>query len=553
MSEERADPTLADYVDVLRRNLRLIVVVALALPVLAFLWSAQQSARYRASAEVMLNTQNLASAVTGISTGYVDPTRFGETQAKLARIPAVVQSALRRAKVRDMTTADLVANSSVAPRNDADFLTFTVESGRSEEATRLATAYARAFTAYKLNSDTRTLALARAELESRLEDLRERGSENGAVVSDLQKKIQDLRTLELLQAPATVVAAAADAVKVAPTPVRNAVLALLVGLILGVAVALLRNTLDRTIRTEDEIERALALPLLARIPTDRRARAKEQLAMLEERSNYSAEAFRILRTNLELANIDLQARVLLVSSATSGEGKSTTAANLAIAIGRAGRSVALVDLDLRRPTLATYFGFGGRPGVTDVLQGRLNVASALAPVRLPTPDPSMSRRSQMAGRISVLTAGTPPASNPGELISSERLAPMLDELREQFDVVLVDTPALLEVGDAMRLMSEVDGVVVVVRMGTVDTRGLKELARNLETVPTPKLGFVVTDVEPRQTYGVRSDGYATDGRRDEPARPKAGRSVTNDAPARAPSAERPPGERRWAPGVTGDR
>ena len=133
---------------------------------------------------------------------------------------------------------------------------------------------------------------------------------------------------------------------------------------------------------------------------------------------------------------------------------------------------------------------------------------------------------------------------------------MFDELREQFEVVLVDTPALLEVGDAMRLMSDVDGVVVVVRMGTVDTRGLKELARNLETVPTPKLGFIVTDVEPRQTYGVRADGYATDGRRDEPApatTPVPRRPVTNDAPARSPSAERPPGERRWSPGVTRDR
>ncbi len=175
-SEEQADPTLADYVDVLRRNIRLILVVALAFPVLAFLWSAQQSAMYRASAEVMLEHAESRSAVTGISIGYVDPARFGETQATLARVPAVVQSAIKRAKVQ--RPDDGRARSRTRPSRPGTTPTSSPSRSRTvgaRHATRLATAYARAFTSYKLQlGHENALARARESSKSRLEELRER-------------------------------------------------------------------------------------------------------------------------------------------------------------------------------------------------------------------------------------------------------------------------------------------------------------------------------------------------------------------------------------------
>ena len=515
-SRERPELTLADYLAVLRRNVWLILIVALTLPLAAYLWSSRQPAVYRATSEVLLSTQNLGSAVTGISIGYVDPGRFGETQAALARVPAIARSAISRAKVRDLTAAQLLAASTVAPRNDADFLTFTVDNRRRDHAARLATAYARAFTSYKLNTDTRTLSLARQELEGRLEELREQGATGGALFRDLQEKIQNLRTLELLQAPATVVAPAFEAAQIAPTPIRNAAIALVLGVLAGVAVALLKNALDRTIRTEEEIERALGLPLLARLPTpERRLRGDERLAMLDEPSGMaSAEAIRILRTNIELANVDLRAQVLMTTSATPGEGKSTTIANLAIALGRAGRSVALVDLDLRQPTLATFFDLTGRPGVTEVVQGRVPLSEALTPLRFGAAVSRMSPVSRIPGSVSVLTAGAQ-VVNPGELIGSETLDAVLNELRATHDLVLVDAPPVLEVGDAMTLSARVDAVFVVVRLGSFDSRSLTELARSLATAPAPKLGFVLTNVDRRHAYGGRVYGQGSSGRRDE--------------------------------------
>lgn len=524
-SDGRPELTFVDYLDVLRRHLWLIAIVAVAIPLATFAWSSRQPAVYRASAEVLLSTQNLGSAVTGISTGYVDPGRFGETQAALARVPAVAGAAVARARVPGVTAAELLESSSVAPRDDADFLAFTVDNGRPDHAVRLATAYAEAFTRYKLSADTRTLTIARKELENRLRELRAQGTTRGALVTDLQEKIQNLRTLELLQSPATVVASATEADQISPAPMRSAVVGLLLGLLGGIGLAFLRNTLDRTIRSEDEVERLLALPLLARLPMpERKFRHDERLSMLDDPTDSAAEAVRILRTNLELANSDLGAQVLMVTSAGPGEGKSTTIANLAVALARGGRSVALVDLDLRQPLLANLFGLDGRRGVTDVTRGAVPLAEALTPLRFATPVTTLARSTGTAGSLSILAAGSQTPS-PGELMGSESLYAILEELRETHDLILVDAPPLLGVGDAMTLSARVDAVFVVVRLGLADQRTLKELGRALNTMPTRKLGFVLTGVDPRHTYGGRDYGQTP------PYRPEAtARRLSRPAP-----------------------
>jgi capsular exopolysaccharide synthesis family protein len=232
--------------------------------------------------------------------------------------------------------------------------------------------------------------------------------------------------------------------------------------------------------------------------------------MLDEPSEASAEAVRRLRTNLELANIDGDAKVIMVTSAAEGEGKSTTVANIAVALADSGKTVALVDLDLRRPSLAAFFRLESRAGVTDVALGRIKLDEALVAVPL-----SGSAARSLNGarspvpeeRLHVLPSGRSLPANPAEFVGSQAVARLLAELRRDHDFVLVDAPPLLSVVDAMTLSTRVDAVFAVVRLGVANRPMLEDVARSLDRSPATKLGFVLTGSDDRKVYGSPGYGY----------------------------------------------
>jgi non-specific protein-tyrosine kinase len=249
--------------------------------------------------------------------------------------------------------------------------------------------------------------------------------------------------------------------------------------------------------------------------------------MLEGPAEVDAEAVRRLRSNLELANLDVNARVIMVTSSVSGEGKSVTVANLAVALARSGRRVVLVDLGLRKPAVGRLMGIGYRPGLTDVAIDRITLERALVPVRLEAAEPiklasrSRARRDpeepspvgpDAAGQLRVLPAGFLPAS-PGELVGTRAVANILEELREEADFVLVDAPPLLAVSDALTLSTRVDALLVVVRLGVVDRPMLRELSRQLDVSPARKLGFVVAGAEVLEGYGYQGSQARGEARR----------------------------------------
>jgi tyrosine-protein kinase len=548
--------TLAEYLAIVRRRKWAAIVPVLLVPIVAFAYASQQPAVYAASSEVLLSRQDLGSALSGVTNAdiFTDPDRFAATQAALARVPEVARRAVDEAGVRDVSPAELLAGASVTPHGNADLLEFTVHNADPEVAIRLASAYAAAYTGYRLELDTASLANARRDLLRNLAALERRGATDTPLFRELTQKVQELRTMELLQTRAEVVKTADSASQVAPTPRRNALLGLAVGLLLGLGAVFLWEALDRRVRDEEEIHRLLGIPLLSRLPAPRTAR----LAMLDDPSDADAEAVRRLRTSVEFANLDVKAKVLMVTSSVGVEGKTTTISNLAVALARAGHRVALVDLDLRKPMVGRFFGLELRPGLADAAIERVTLERALVPISLhaaepirlarasrlipPVDESSEGPRSHAQGQLYVLPAGFLPAS-PGELVGTQAVAGILARLREQMDFVLVDAPPLLTVSDAATLSTRVDAVLVVVRLGLVNRPMLRDLHRELDASPAPKLGFILTGVEPTELYGLGTYGYRGKGEAPEQpvSAPIAPSEVEEAAPAYADRSPQPRG------------
>ena len=513
--EDRAEgSTISTYLRILRRRRWITVVCALVVPLSAWLVSTHQQAEYESSAEVYVSRQNIASALTGIedTTLIVDERRAAETQARLAETPDVARATLQKLRISDRTADELLDQLAVSPRGNTDILGISVVDTNPVLAARLADEVARQFVAYRASLDTAALRKARREAQATLLALRAQGKEGTELYRSLEQKDQELATLEALSTDrVSVVRRAGAATQVAPQPLRNTILGLFLGVALGVGLAFLVDALDTRVRSASEIGERLSLPLLARLPAPPRKLAREdRMVMISQPTGAPAEAFRMLRTNLDFVLLDSDARTLLVTSAVEKEGKSTTAANLAVALVRAGRRVALVDLDLRRPYLERFFALPTTPGLTDVALGRATLSAILQRVDLGTGFRSSERYSGNGrandrddqGALDVLASGPIPP-DPGEFVGTRRLAKILSELREMYDVVVLDSPPLLRVGDAMTLSTKVDGVIVVTRLNVVRRPMLTELRRLLETVPAEVLGFVVTGAD----TGKRDDTY----------------------------------------------
>lgn len=522
-------PTLRDYGRVLWRRRWIVVLVSLLATAAAIAFAERSAPVYQASSEVLLQNSNLASNLTGVgdTTLSQTPAWLDQTQADLASVPAVARRAIALAGAKRTSVTDLLGESSITPYSNANMMTFTVSNANPALAAKLATAYARAYVGYRLKIDTAAVTRALVEANSHLKQLRAAGDTHSSLYQSVASNVLTLQTLDALQTSnAYVVQTPSRGTKISPRPRRDAVIALALGLILGIGLAFLRETLDTRIRSSQEIGESLGLPLLGRLTAPpKRLASKRQLASVAEPAGPNAEAFRLLRTNLDFANLQHKTRTILVTSALEGEGKTTTAANLAVTLARAGRSVILVDLDLRRPMVHEFFGLDQSPGLTNVALGELPLDEALRhgvvrgddgrgfdPAR-PTYGGNengngSSNGALASGMLEVLPLGPLPP-DPGEFVEAPTVQHVLDELRERAQHVIVDSPPLLSLGDARSLSSRVDGVLLMTRVTMLRRPLLRELHRVLDSMPTAKLGFVLGDAEAEERYGydLRYYGY----------------------------------------------
>jgi succinoglycan biosynthesis transport protein ExoP len=493
---------LREYLAVLRRRKLVILVPAVLAPVLVLLLSLAQKPLYQAKAEVLLRP-----AIVNQITGTPDPNQFtppdrqAQTQALVARVPVVAERTLKDVGVKP-AVSDFLAQSSVSVEPNADLLAFTVTDSNQGIAARLATAYATEFTNYRRELDTAAYERALKQVQRKLKANPTLVETNPALFKTLAAKAEQLQILADLQTSnASVVRTATSAKQVSPKPLRNTILALLVGIVIGIALALLWERFDTRVRTSEEIEERLGLPILARLPTPPRAQdGGAGLVMLNDPHGPVADDFRLLRARVELATLDRPAKTLMVSSAFEQEGKSTTAANLALALARAGKNVVLVDLDLHNPSLEGYFGIDSRPGLTDVALGDAGMSEAVVTVTIPKEGERSfgeeNGHGRVAGVLRVIPTGPAPAGG-GEFISSTALGTLLKGLAEDADVLLIDAPPLLMGGDAIALSTNVDGILVVARREVVRRPALTELRHVLNACPAAKLGVIVTAAEDR--------------------------------------------------------
>ena len=491
----------------------------------AYAVSTTQAAEYKAKTEVLFHMPSIPAEIANLNTDSLTDPKYLPTQASIASSPELAQRVVAAAGVPGVSAEQFLGQSSADARADVNILDLSasyLERGRRHAARQcVCGASSRGTKRSSTRSQSRTNSIA---TQAKLDSLRARGETSSLAYQDLLQKKLDLETFGAESWLTTRACSNAQRAPPRSTLFRGEMpsLARCSAASWPSASHFLRKPwtsgCDRSRRSKMRwVSRSSAA---CRGP-GRRLRKANELVMLVTPTGAHSETFRKLRTSLEFVNVERGARTIMVTSAVQREGKSTTVANLAVALARAGRRVALVDLDLRRPFLHTFFRIRSENGFTDVVVNRIELDDAIRPLALPAaPDVAQTRngrpttssaatrfngRSDAKAMLHFVPSGTiPPAAD--ELLESERVSTLLTELSEKFDVVLVDAPPLLAVGDVLTLSTKVDAMVVIARLG-IHRPQLHELARQLQNCRAPILGYVLTGVSHGDSY---SYGYGYD-------------------------------------------
>ncbi len=457
--------TLRDYVRALRKRWWLVMAGAVIGTTLSLLWVQQLPPVYQGTVTFFATTPSLDPA------SPLQSDQFGQQR---------VNSYVR------LLDSELMAERVVADADTEPDLTerevMTAISGEADLNTVLLTSYVRSTSSSRAEVIVNSVAL---QLPLLVEDIE---SESGQASVRLRR----------VSGPTL------DPSPVGPQTELWIAAGLLLGLALGVTAALLRGLLDRTVRTPEDLRERFSAPALGRIP----AGSLKKSPLLSEGNQdwVRAEAFRQLRTNLQFVDIEKPVTVLAVTSSLPAEGKSSTAANLAITFSEAGKRVLLIEGDLRRPVLADLFKLEGAVGLTNVLAHQVQLDDVV----------------QQWGTHGLhFMASGPIPPNPSELLGSEAMVMLLAEARGLYDLVVIDTPPLLPVTDGAITAAGADGAIVVVRYGKTHATEIERALENLRAVDARLLGTVLNRAPLKGQDSITYDGYT-----DKGAKARRGRLTT---------------------------
>ncbi|WP_396668815.1 polysaccharide biosynthesis tyrosine autokinase [Microbacterium sp. R86528] len=472
---------LSDYLRILRKSWLLIVVATLVGVGAAAAYSLTRTPLYEAQSTVFVSSQG-GVTISELQQGSSFTESRVTTYTNLVTTPIVMNPVIAELGL-DVTAAQLSGQVSASTPLNTSLITITVTDADPIQAADIANALGASLTSAvesietPAGSDTSPVSLTRVE----------------DAIPPLSPS--------------------------SPNVPLNLALGFLVGLAVGVGIAVLRAVLDTRIRSSRDVATVTDTPIIGAVAFDPKAKTRPLIVHADPLSP-RAESFRALRTNLQFLDMGGRSSFVVTSSLPS-EGKSTTAINLAIALADAGKRVALIDADLRKPKVAEYLGIEGGAGLTDVLIGRARVGDVMLP---------------WGGRsMFVLPAGKIPP-NPSELLGSTQMKTLLEVLERDFDVVLCDAPPLLPVTDGAILARATSGAIVVVSAGSTTTHQLSGAVDALDTVDAKIAGVVLSMVPTRGPDSYYSYGYGygygyTDQKPEKKAKGKKGSTPVQAPPA----------------------
>lgn len=530
---ETSSQTLRDYVRVLRRRKRLIVLIPLLTVATAVGLSLLQSPVYEGRAEVLLQNR-LGDSVFGQA--QQQQNKIAQTEIRVLKSPPV-QEAVRK----KLGSAPEI---SAAPIPETDLFEVRAQWSDPESAAEIANEYVKSYIQFRRSQFIDDLLAASAEIQGKVSALDQQidalakqisaassedrsaveanlGPRRDALVSQQAIFKQRLDQLDVDVSLKTggaqlVTPAVANDTPVSPKPIRNALFGLLLGLMLGLGSAFLFEQLDDSVKSKEDAERASGLATLGLIPliAGWRRRTDSIVISVDDPGSPVAEAYRTLRTSISFIGLDEPLRTLQITSPAAGDGKSVTVANLGVALARAGQRVAIVGCDLRRPRLHEFFGVGNDVGFTNVIVGNSSLENALQKV------PGQPN-------LVVLASGHLPP-NPSELLASHRTVEVLNGLKAHVDIVLLDCPPVLPVTDSAVLSVHVDATLLVVTANKSTKREVHRAVELLRQVEARLVGTVLNEVALADDhYGSYSYRYTSDyddgGR--QPRQPNGGSST----------------------------
>lgn len=481
-----AQRSLRDYGNLMRRRRWFVVVPVLVTIAGALVVTALSTPRYASHTSVVVHQPPTAGDIESAARPMDDRSLNNELQR--ARTSQLLL------EVRDLVGAEPTTGVRLAVAEDGDVLVFSASSADPHRAAAAADAHASLFIEARRGAMTQDLRDRMMVLNERIEGI-DRAVASGALDSAAEaamfvERVQYDDELERLEVSEALIeesaASVLDAARVADAPYapdldRNVLLALVVGLAVGVAVAFVVDELDPLLRDDRALAAASRLPVLAVIPTLVDWKPGEvRLATRDDSMSTCAEAYRGLRCAVERLALEGGCRTIQVTSPNPGDGKSTTSANLAMALAAAGVDVLLVDGDLRRPRQHRFFGLPNDVGLTTAVLG--------------DPLNDVVHRIGGTGRLRVLCAGPMPP-DPSELLAARATATFLSGLRAQADVIIVDSPPVMSVADPLILTSSVDAVLLVASAATTDTANVRRAMEQLRLINAPMLGAVLNSFD----------------------------------------------------------
>jgi len=509
LMEETIDIDLRSYITLLKRWWWLIILVTATIGAITFLYSTFLiDPVYEARTLLLIQTPD-----TKVSdyTSLITSEKLANTYSQLMTTRPVLVDVMNRLGLQK-SVEKMRTSITVKPIMNTQLIEVRVKDNDSEQAAQIANTLAsvyveqhQAMEAYRFKESKQRIAAQLLQLDQQSKDTAAmldsiKSDPNKAVERDILQVLlgqyrqsytnltQTYEEIQMAEANATASIVQMENAyppekPVSPKILTNTALASVIAFIVVVALIILLETLDNTIKKSEQVMQKMHLPVLGSI-TGHASEPGKPVAITQPRSSV-AEAFRTLRTNIQFASVDTPIGSLLITSPMLGDGKSTVASNLAVVMAQAGQQVILIDADLRRPRLHTIFALRNRPGLSRLfVQADVPLSEALQTTDVPG--------------LMVITAGYLPP-NPLELVGSDRMAGILRQAQEMVDIVIIDAPPVTAVSDAAVLAKRVDAVLLVLSIGQTQMDATMEALDQLNRAGTKLIGTVLNDKKAKKS------------------------------------------------------